>query len=68
MYNCTVICSNIIGYIIKNECVHVFYKNMHKHALIWKNPNLDQFIISKNVTPPSYINKLQLDKYVQFGY
>ena len=35
-----------------------------------KNPNLDQFHFPKNVTPPSYRNKMQLlyDKYLQFGY
>ena len=37
-----------------------------------KAPNLDQFYFfeNKNVTPPSYRNKIQLqcDKYLQFGF
>ena len=40
--------------------------NIHLHE---KNPNPDEFYFSKNVTPPSYRNKIPLlyDKYLQFG-
>ena len=48
----------------------VIYKNMHEQSLHEKYPNLDHFKFSKNVIPPSYINKIQLlyDKYLHLGY
>ena len=59
----------IVGYIPIYKCI--FYKNMHKHSVAWKKIQIwVNFIFSKNVTPPSYRNEIQLlyDKYLQFGY